>query len=127
MRRLLVALSFLTLAACNGDSATNPSASNISGRYQLRSVNGRSLPYSFGNSTLQSDNLTIAEGGSWSESLVFSTASGTQTTGYTGSWSYFGNSVTLTRAQGGTAYTGTYAGNGTLNVTDGADSYSFSR
>ena len=127
MRRLLVVFSLLTLAACSVDSATNPSASNIAGSYQLRSVNGRSLPYSFGASTLRSDNLTVADGGSWSETLVFSTATGTQTTGYAGTWSYFGNSVTLTRAQGGTAYTGTYGSNGTLNVTDGQDNYSFSR
>jgi hypothetical protein len=70
MRRLLfVALAATmatTLAGC-GDSSTGPNGT-ISAQFDLRSINGVSMPYTFsGGTTVVSDVLTLSNDGSYSD------------------------------------------------------------
>ena len=134
MKKLLAMLALATLAAC-GDNGTNPNTDSIGGTYTLRTVNNSSVPYTStsGSSsiTLQSDILVIADNGTWSEIITYSqtsngtTTNGTQSDG--GSWSRAGTSVNLySNVQPGTAYAGSYSNN-TLSMTDGFDTYVWTR
>ena len=111
MRRLFAALAFATLAACGSDSSTNPNNTVVEGTYSLKTVNGQVLPFTIqGNGitvVLTSDVLTIAQGGSWTETIAYKqTVSGGATTNEVdadaGSWTRIGNTVTFTSTANGT-------------------------
>ncbi len=74
MRRIAALLTLATLIACGGSGSTAPPSQTqgrtFSGTYVLQSINGASLPYTFGNptgdhSTVRSYSLTIGSAGSW--------------------------------------------------------------
>jgi hypothetical protein len=115
----LAVLALVALVACGGgDKATNPASDSIAGVYSLRSVNGSPLPYTFqageDSYTLTSDVITIANGGTWSETFVFQqTVNGTiseQTGSDSGVWSRAGTSVSLDSYGGYNAYACTFTG-----------------
>ena len=126
MRRLITALALAAVAACGGDNATNPASGSIAGTYTLRTVNGSQLPFTVQSGTnsvtLTGDVITIADGGSWSETFAYTQTINGTTTNQTGtdggSWSRAGTSVSLDSDGGYNAYTGTFTGN-SLNLTDG--------
>ena len=135
LRRLVLLLTLATLGACGSDSSTSPTADGIEGTYSLRTVNGLTLPFTIQSGpnslTLESDVITIAGNGSWTESIAYrqtingQTSNGTEADG--GAWVRAGTSVTLqSSVNGGTAYSGSY-GNGSLTFNDGGVVVVFSR
>jgi hypothetical protein len=132
--RLLPALALVVLAACGGDKATNPASDSISGVYSLRSVNGTSLPYTFHDGadsyTLTNDVITIADGGTWSETFSYQQTvdgvSSTQTGSDSGTWSRAGTSVSFDSYGGYNAYFGTFTGS-SLNLSDGTFTQVFAK
>lgn len=117
MRTALVLLATFVLA-CGGD-ATAPDAATFAGTYALETVNGQKLPYVYiqtGNNsvTILNDRLTIADGGSWSETANVRVSTNgvvtTQTIAAGGSWARAGNQLALVNgANGKTDYAGTFA------------------
>ena len=66
MRRLAMFALAGTLAACNLDS-TGPNGS-VEGTYQLRTINGQNLPYTFSSGLrLVSDDLTLFGDGTYED------------------------------------------------------------
>jgi hypothetical protein len=132
--QLVSALALVVLAACGGDKATNPASDSIAGVYSLRSVNGTALPYTFQDGadsyTLTNDVITIADGGSWSETFSYQQTVGgvssTQTGSDSGTWSRAGTSVSFDSYGGYTAYSGTFTGS-SLNLSDGTFTQVFAR
>lgn len=132
MRRLLLGLALLV--ACGGDKSTNPNSDAIDGVYSLKTVNGSPLPFTFqvGTATVRvnSDVITVASNGTWTESIAYNqtvngqTTNGTDTDG--GAWARAGNQVTLNSNFGTGGYAGTYA-NGSFTFNDGGFIQVFSR
>lgn len=136
-RTITVCAVLLTTAAaaCSSDSSTNPATASIAGLYNVTTVNGSQIPYTVqsgtDSQTLLSDQIIVADGGTWSETYVVrQTISGTTTTQTFpdgGSWSRTGVNVTFTSTgQAGPTYTGTFTGSA-LNLTDGSLNYVFAR
>ena len=70
MRRIVMLLAVIALAACN--DATSPNGSAV-GSYSLRTINGNSLPYTFSDgSVLVSDQLVLSSDGSYTDQANFS-------------------------------------------------------
>ena len=73
MRRVLVALSLLLLAAgCAGEKAVIPTDINVGGIYSLRTVNGSPLPFVYYEDALEKyeivdDTITLSDIGTWSK------------------------------------------------------------
>jgi hypothetical protein len=66
MRRLAMFALAGTLAACSMDS-TGPNGS-VAGHYNLRTINGQSLPYTFSSGLrLTSDELTLLSNGTYQD------------------------------------------------------------
>lgn len=114
MRIAVIAL-FGLLAGC-GDP-TSPEA-GLAGTYHLQTVNGQALPYvafqSGPNSiTILSDQIVVAEGGTWSEiasyRLVDNGVTTNQTASDGGQWLRAGSQLTLYSDDGSTSYAGTIA------------------
>lgn len=73
MRRLVLAAVAMLLVACGGDKATGPDA-GATGTYTLRSVNGATLPATFYQDDVETDQLfagtiALAADHSWTGSL----------------------------------------------------------
>ena len=126
--RALFAATLCALAACGGDSGTNPNNAAIDGTYSLHSVNGSPLPFTFQSGTnsltVTRDVLTVGSNGSWTESANYSqTVNGQTSTGTIadgGTWTRAGNSVEFdSQVSGDVAYSGTFS-NGTLTLNDGS-------
>lgn len=74
MRRLVMFALAGTLAACSVDS-TGPNGS-VAGTYDLRTVNGQTLPYTFSNGLrLTSDQLTLFRDGTYEDVSRYSDGS----------------------------------------------------
>src|SRR5438552_2700382 len=95
MRKLLPLFALIaTIAACGGD-ATSPASASIAGTFQLKTVNGSPLPFTFQSGTTKaivtSDVLTVADGGTWAEQGNFTITVNGQTTNQVisdgGTWS----------------------------------------
>lgn len=139
MNRLatLASVGALALSTACGDALTGLGASTrVAGSYQMQSIDGSRLPYTFTqgsrSSTLMSDVIVIADGGTWSETgVVQSNESGRtlqQTFAYSGTWSYTGNTLVLTSGTTGqTMYSGTLTGSNQLSLSDGIYNYVFVR
>lgn len=119
--RAIAAIALLTVSACGGDSSnsTSPTAVTFAGTYQLQTVNGQKLPYvavQSGNNavTITADQLSIADGGSWSETItVATTTNGTttaQTAANSGAWVRSGSQLALLQ-NGANYFTGTFSSN----------------
>ena len=74
MRRLVMFALAGTLAACNLDS-TGPNGS-VEGNYQLRTINGQQLPYTFSSGLrLIEDDLTLFSDGTYEDVSRYSDGS----------------------------------------------------
>lgn len=136
MTRFILACA-LALAACGGDNGpTAPDAVTFAGSYTLQSINGQGLPYVYaqvGNNsvTIVTHHLTIADGGTWSETLnVRNSQNGvvtTQTIAAAGAWIRSGNQLALIDGSDNqTEYTGTFSTN-RLNLDGGGLAFVFTK
>jgi hypothetical protein len=134
--RLVLALSLCAAASCGGDAAVSPSTASFTGTYTLKTINGQNLPFpitQFEGFTraVASSSLTIADGGSWSETRVVLTTQNSQTSQDTvvdsGAWVRSGNLLNLASSVSKvTAFSGTFTGT-QLNFTDFGYPYVFVR
>lgn len=129
MRRLLIAITALSLACGGGDASTGPASASIAGAYSLRTVNGTALPYTIAigsaSATLTADVVTLTDGGTWSEQYTYKQNNQTQTGSDGGTIVRAGTGITLMSGTA-TAYSGTVS-SGTLTVSDGLATYVFVR
>jgi len=134
--RLVLALSLCAAASCGGDASVSPSTVSFTGDYTLKTIDGQNLPFVITqfvgfSQAVASSRLTIADGGSWSETRVRLTTQNAQTTQDTvvnsGTWVRSGNLLNLhSTVSGVTAFTGTFTGS-QLNFTDFGYPYVFVR
>ena len=81
MRRVVILGFALALAACSSDM-TAPSVS-IVGSYQLMTINGQSLPYTFSNGlTLYGDVLSLSSDGTFIDRSNYSNGQASTQQGY---------------------------------------------
>ena len=107
MRKLILLLGVISLAACNNDS-TSPNG-NVTGTYTLRTVNGNPLPYTFSDgSVLVSDHLSLNSDGSYQDVATFNNGSRNET----GFWSINNNLITFNDQTdpGNLSYNGSVSG-----------------
>ena len=95
MRRLAMFALAGTLAACNLDS-TGPDGS-VAGTYQLRTINGQNLPYTFSSGLrLISDDITLYTNGTYEDVSRYSDGSTDvddgEYTDYNGAISFYSSS-----------------------------------
>lgn len=131
MRKLLILLTFAL--GCGSSTAPNPASDSLAGVYAMKTVNGASLPFSVQNgatkATITSDALTVADGGTWSESGFYTqTINGSSTNQVISiGGTYIRSGVTVSFVSSGkTVYNGTFTGSG-FNLTDGTYTYTYSR
>ena len=133
MRALALCAATIYVGACGGDSPTSPASASIAGTYQLKTVNGSPLPFTYQSGlnkfVVTSDAITVADGGTWTETGHFTMTYNGQTTDQVvsdgGTWTRAGTAVSFYSAQQGTvSYSGTFTGNG-FSVSDAAFSYTF--
>ena len=129
-------LAALLLCACGGSASqpTSPASASIAGAYHLVSINGKALPFTYqaGTATIvvTSDVLTVADGGTWTESSAYSqtvngvTSSQTMVDG--GAWSRLGTTVSFANANKVLTYSGQFTGSG-FNLSNPSFSYVFAR
>ena len=125
MRVPLLGLALLTLACgSNGstDSSTGPVSGNslgLNGTYELKTVDNKSLPVAFADSSLLSGQLVMSDSG-WSQLSVVLYKTGGSAGGDTltmrGYWAASGNVLTFYDYGNTTTYTGTYSSTG-INIT----------
>jgi hypothetical protein len=125
--RLIVAVVLCAAASCSSDAAVTPSTVSFAGTYTLKTVNGQNLPFVTTHiegfsQAIASSTITVADGGSWSETRVVQTTEDSQTSQRTvvdsGTWIHSGNLLNLQSAvTNATAFTGTFTGS-QLNFTD---------
>lgn len=111
MRAFLVGLSLASLAAC-GSSSTGPDAAPaISGVFNLTTVDNKSLPGAFADSSLLAGKLTFSDSG-WSQLTVVLYKAGGSASGDTltqgGFWVANGSNLTLYDFGNTTTYTGSF-------------------
>lgn len=105
MRRIVLFMAVVALAACN--DATSPNGSAI-GSYSLRTVNGSTLPYTFSDgSVLVSDQLVLNSDGSYMDQARFSNRSDLIEQGF---WSINNNLITFNDETDGINYTASVSG-----------------
>lgn len=132
MRAPLLALALLTFAACGGssDSSTGPSGPNLSGTYTLKSVDNKTLPVAFADSSLLAGELVVTDSG-WTQTSVVLYKAGGSATGDTlkmaGFWMANGTSLTLFDLGNSTTYTGTYTSTGITLTTKTATVLGYSK
>jgi len=126
------------LAACGSDSSTGPSSPNsasIAGTYQLKTVSGSPLPFTYQSGTTKvvvtSDVLVVAEGGTWSETGAYTATVNGQTSNQVisdgGTWTRAGSAVSFySSQQGATSYAGTFNGSG-FSLADDLFTYTFAK
>lgn len=106
MKRIMIALLAVGLAACNSDS-TAPSVS-LYGNYQLRTVNGFTLPVTFTNGvTLTSDLLTLNTDNSFTDAAQFSDGTVSVEQGF---FTANNGAITFTDLQTGAQFSGSLSG-----------------
>jgi hypothetical protein len=124
MRRTLFIFALTALAACSGDSSTDPNAS-VAGTYTLRTVNGSPLPYIILQSgankyEITDDAISLTDGGTWTEIGHDRTTTNGQVTTSSitdaGTYTRNGTAITLNSPTNG-PISGSVSG-GTLTLTD---------
>jgi len=135
LRRSIALATLATLAACRSASTAPKSQfDSIAGTWHLKTVNGSPLPWGIQTGatrvSLTSDQLTITDGGTWSESSTFSVvvdgaASQQQVKSDAGTWTRVGAQVTFKSPTSGTS-NGTFTGS-TFVMTDAAGTAVYSR
>lgn len=106
MKRIAIAALAIGLAGCGSDISA-PSGS-VNAQFTARTVNGATLPYTFSNGyTLQSDNLTFFNDGTYSDAEQFTDGSVTVEQGY---YTNNNGAITFTNSQSGQSYSGSLSG-----------------
>ena len=136
MRPPLLGLAFFTLVgglACGGsaDSGTGPDAGpNLDGTYDLTTVDNKTLPVAFADSSLKGGRLVMSDSG-WSQVSVVEYKAGGTTGGDTlklgGFWVASGPNLTLFDFGSSTTYTGTYTSTGITLTTKTATLLSYTK
>lgn len=126
MKRFLLCLAVLMLAACGGDS-TSPTT-RVSGTWHLRSINGTSLPYTFPpdngtTATVTGSTLTLSDNGSYNEvvslRLVSANATNNATVTEVGTWTANGGAITFNDNTDQATYQGSVSGNTLTEIVGG--------
>jgi hypothetical protein len=123
MRAVLVCLALLSLAGCgSSDSGTGPGGGGgaaIAGSYTLKTVDNKTLPVAFTDSSLVSGQLVVTDSG-WVQTTIVLYALGGNPAGDTlvlgGSWLVSGSNLTLYDFGNSTTYTGSYTST-SINLT----------
>ena len=123
MRRLVVLAALLAAAACESSNSVSPTVS-IAGQYDLATVNGSSLPYTFtstngASATLTSDILTMNPDGSYSDIAQFQSPQGPYTIDEIGTYSSLNGSITFDDQTDGIVYSGSLSGNVLTEINSG--------
>ena len=133
MRTPLIALTLFTLVACGGssDSGTGPGlGSRLNGTYTLKTVDNKTLPVAFADSSLLSGQLVMSDSG-WSQISVVLYKAGGSANGDTlklgGTWAAAGSNLTFWDLGFSTTYTGTYSSTGINLTTKTATLLSYSK
>ncbi|MCC6242751.1 MAG: hypothetical protein IT353_07905 [Gemmatimonadaceae bacterium] len=121
-RAIVLALALLAVGGCGDDGPLNSTAT---GAYALRTVNGSALPYTTPGSGTEiiDDVITLFQGGTYAgtahrRSMVNGQLA-TQTIETTGTYSFFGTSVTLRVNETGLQRLGTISGTSMTFVESG--------
>jgi hypothetical protein len=132
MRAPLLGLALFTLA-CGGssDSGTGPNTGpNLNGTYDLTTVDNKSLPVAFADSSLKGGRLVMSDSG-WSQLSVVEYKAGGSAGGDTlklgGFWVASGTNLTLFDFGSSTTYTGTYSSTGITLTTKTATLLSYTK
>ena len=120
MRRIAVLAFLVVLAACS--DATGPSGSVV-GSYQLKTINGNPLPYSFSayggsSAVLESDVLTLNSDGTYSDVGQYSSAQGNTSITENGTWTNNNGSITFDDQTDGIEYQGSVSGTVLTEIVD---------
>ena len=136
MRAPLLGLALFTLVcglACGGssDSGTGPNAGpNLDGTYDLTTVDNKTLPVAFADSSLKGGRLVMSDSG-WSQVSVVEYKTGGTAGGDTlklgGFWVASGTNLTLFDFGSSTTYTGTYTSTGITLTTKTATLLSYTK
>jgi len=101
----IVAAAMLFTSACAND-ATSPNGS-ITGSYSLRTLNGSSLPFSLGNTTLVSERVMLNSDGSYNDVATYSDGSTFNEFGF---YTQNNNAITFNDQTDGITYQGSLSG-----------------
>jgi hypothetical protein len=133
MRKLIALVAIFATAACSSDSPTNPNSASIAGTYALTAINGSPLPFTLQSGTttvvLLTDVITVADGGTWSETGTYRVTQNGSTSNQAfadgGTWTRAGSGVSFySTSLAATSYSGTFTGSG-FNLTDEFFTYAF--
>jgi hypothetical protein len=128
--KYLLLLSLSAALACS-DSGTGPSESSVAGTWNLRSINGTSLPFVIVQTgpdklELTADVLTVTSSGTFTQMTTFRLTENGQTTSQSvpdaGSYVLNGTNVTFQFQSDGSVGSGTLSGE-TLTVSTTGFSY----
>ncbi|CAN5508165.1 hypothetical protein BH09GEM1_BH09GEM1_16230 [soil metagenome] len=115
MRKLATIVLALGLAACAND-VTAPSTT-IEGSYNLRTVNGTTLPYPFSNGLqLVNEQLLLNTDGSFTDASQYSNGQTSVDSGY---WTNLNGSITFTDVTAGITYQGSLSGTVLTEIVSG--------
>jgi len=124
-------------AACGGESPTSVPDAQLLGTYNLQTINGASLPFlgariGADSVFITSVELTLSDGGLWTDSVMFLTTDGihgsTSVGGDNGTWTQSGSSLSLFSTKNNKiAYIGTFAGTRLALQISGGSTFVFAR
>ncbi len=129
MRRLMLLVALVAVAACNGSDSLSPS--DVAGAYALKTFDGKALPFTVTSEgqdfLLTTDVITMKSDHSWTESTHFTWTEGGQAMSEdipdAGTWTLVGSTLTLHSPGVGDEvpydYTGTYSKNTMTLTVDG--------
>ena len=122
MRRILPAVFLLVLAVACDRGVTGPS--ETTGTYTLRKVNGSSLPMTLNGTEILSDTIILYVGFTYNKAMRTRPTgqSAVTVTRESGSYSWFGTSITLTSSNGQTQRIGKIDGFDMTFIVDGMTS-----
>jgi hypothetical protein len=128
MRTLRIVAACLLLAACGSDTTAPNSGPVVTGTWNLRSVNGTSLPFAFAPSqgtttTITASVLTISVDGTYNEVLNIRFVNGATVTTTTatevGTWTGSGGSITFHNPTNNATYQGSVSGSTLTEINSG--------
>jgi hypothetical protein len=115
MHKIASLVLALGLAACATD-ATSPSTT-VEGSYNLRTINGTTLPYTFSNGLqLMNEQLVLNTDGSFSDASQYSNGRTNVDSGY---WTNLNGSITFTDITAGITYQGSLSGTVLTEIVSG--------
>lgn len=116
MRRFLLVAAALCLAACTDNNSTAPTT-NLIGTYQLRTINGQNLPFTFSDgSTIESDQLSLNSDGTYSDVAQFSDGELVAEQGF---WNNSNGTIFFQSTTGAGNYQGSVSGNVLTEIFQG--------